>query len=65
MTAGAAARFDALAVLRARAAAERHGWLHYAAWAGAAIVLAWAWRGAEIRPLDLLRDSGNIGSTLR
>jgi phosphonate transport system permease protein len=46
----------------ARAAAERPGWLYYAGWAVALGVLAWAWRGAEIRPLDLLRDSGNIGT---
>lgn len=58
----AAASADALAVLRARAAAERHGWLHYVGWALVAIVLVWAWRGAEIRPFDLIRDSGNIGT---
>jgi phosphonate transport system permease protein len=46
--------------LRLRAEAERPGWLHYAAWALALGVMAWAWRGAEIRPLDLWRDSGNI-----
>ena len=51
-----------LARLRRRAADERPGWLHYAAWALALVVLAWAWRGAEIRPLDLIRDSGNIGT---
>jgi phosphonate transport system permease protein len=27
---------------------------------GTGIVLAWAWRGSEIRPLDLARDSGNM-----
>jgi phosphonate transport system permease protein len=51
-----------LARIEARAAAERPGWLYYAGWAVALFVLAWAWRGAEIRPLDLLRDSGNIGT---
>lgn len=51
-----------LARLRRRAADERPGWLHYAAWALALAVLAWAWRGAEIRPLDLIRDSANIGT---
>lgn len=30
-------------------------------WAVAALVLAWAWRGAEIRPLDLVRDAKNMG----
>jgi phosphonate transport system permease protein len=29
-------------------------------WGVALAVLAWAWRGADIRPLDLLRDSGNM-----
>lgn len=48
--------------LRQRAAAEQPGWLHYAGWAAALALLAWAWRGAEIRPLDLIRDSGNIGT---
>lgn len=48
--------------LRVRAAALQPGWLHYAGWAAALGVLAWAWRGAEIRPFDLLRDSGNIGT---
>jgi len=51
-----------LAALRQRAAAERPGWLHYAGWAFAIGVLVWAWRGAEIRPLDLIKDSGNIGT---
>ncbi|MBL8513628.1 MAG: phosphonate ABC transporter, permease protein PhnE [Betaproteobacteria bacterium] len=53
---------NALARIASRAAAERHGWLYYAAWALAIGVLAWAWRGAEVRPLDLLRDSANIGT---
>jgi phosphonate transport system permease protein len=54
-----------LARIEQRAAAERPGWLYYAGWALALGVLAWAWRGAEIRPLDLLRDSGNIGTYAR
>lgn len=52
----------ALARVQQRARDEQHGWWHYAAWAMAISVLAWAWRGAEIRPLDLIRDSGNIGT---
>ena len=51
-----------LARLRQRAADERPGWLTYFAWALALAVLAWAWRGAEVRPLDLIKDSGNIGT---
>ena len=51
-----------LALLRERAAQDRPGWLYYAGWAAALALLAWAWRGAEIRPLDLARDSGNIAT---
>lgn len=29
-------------------------------WGGLLALLAWAWQGADIRPLDLFRDSGNI-----
>jgi phosphonate transport system permease protein len=56
---------QALALLRQRAQAERPGWLHYAAWALALAVLAWAWRGAEMRPFDLWRDAGNMGTYSR
>ena len=52
----------ALARVHQRALDERTGWLRTAAWALAIAVLAWAWRGAEIRPLDLIKDSGNIGT---
>jgi hypothetical protein len=48
--------------LRARAAAERPGWAYYALWADLPVLLLWAWEGAEIRPVDLLRDSGDIGT---
>jgi phosphonate transport system permease protein len=48
--------------LRQRAAEARPSWLTYFAWALALAVLAWAWRGAEIRPFDLVKDSGNIGT---
>ena len=33
----------------------------WAGWAVAVLVLAWAWQGAEIRPLDLVRDAKNMG----
>jgi phosphonate transport system permease protein len=56
---------EALQRVRARAALEQPGWLYYAAWALALGTLAWAWRGAEIRPLDLIRDSANIGTYTR
>jgi len=51
--------------LRQRAAEQRPGWLHYAGWAAVLALLAWAWRGAEMRPFDLLKDSGNIGTYAR
>lgn len=52
----------ALARIRQRAAEARPGALYYTGWAVALALLAWAWRGAEIRPLDLLSDAGNIGT---
>lgn len=56
---------DALAHIERRAAAERPAWWQVAGWALVLGLLAWAWRGAEIRPLDLLRDSGNLGTYAR
>jgi len=53
---------DSLERLRERAAQERPGWISYLAWAAVAALLAWAWQGAEIRPLALVRDAGNIGT---
>jgi phosphonate transport system permease protein len=55
---------QSLRVLQERAAAQRPGWLYYAGWAAALAFLGWAWKGAEIRPLDLIRDSGNIATYL-
>lgn len=63
--AAGAASAASLALLRERAAAERPGALHYAGWALALGVLGWAWQGAEIRPLDLWQDAGNIGTYAR
>ena len=48
--------------LRQRAESERPGLLSFVAWAAVLGVLAWAWEGAEIRPLALVRDAGNIGT---
>lgn len=47
--------------LRERAAAERPGAAHYAAWAVVLGLLAWSWQGAEMRPYDLFKDAANIG----
>ncbi|MBS0455678.1 MAG: phosphonate ABC transporter, permease protein PhnE [Proteobacteria bacterium] len=48
--------------LRERAASERPGLATYVAWAAVLGVLAWAWQGAEMNPLALVRDAGNIGT---
>ena len=55
---------QSLRLLQERAAAQRPGWLYYAGWAAALAFLGWAWKGAEIRPLDLVRDAGNIATYL-
>lgn len=46
---------------KSRALEERHGLPYYLGWAVFFLVLAWAWQGSEMRPLDLIRDSGNMG----
>ena len=35
------------------------------AWAGGLSLLAWAWNGADMRPLDLFRDSSNMAQFTR
>ena len=35
------------------------------AWAGGLALLSWAWNGADMRPLDLFRDSGNMAQYTR
>lgn len=35
------------------------------AWVAAVAFLAWSWEGAEMRPLDLIRDSGNMVTLAR
>ena len=62
MTAAVLPSTASLERLHARAAAERHGWPYYVAWAAALALLVWAWRGAEMRPFDLMRDAGNIST---
>lgn len=47
--------------VKARALEERRGLPYYLAWAFFFLVLAWAWQGSEMRPWDLIRDSGNMG----
>lgn len=48
--------------VHARALVERHGINYYLGWALVFVVLAWAWNGAEIRPLGLINDSQNMAT---
>jgi len=48
--------------VHARALAERHGLIYYLGWALVFVVLAWAWNGAEIRPIGLINDSQNMAT---
>jgi len=49
-----------LARAHARVLEEKKGLSYYIGWAVFFLVLAWAWQGAEIRPLDLIKDAGNM-----
>jgi phosphonate transport system permease protein len=51
-------RLSELSKMAARARTPGYVWV---GWAAAFLVLAWAWQGAEIRPLDLVRDAKNMG----
>jgi phosphonate transport system permease protein len=44
---------------------RRHSWLAFAGWIVAIAILGAAWHGADMRPLDLLRDSGNMSQFTR
>jgi phosphonate transport system permease protein len=48
-----------------QSAHTRGGWRVQLAWVAMVALLAWAWQGAEIRPLDLIRDAGNMGTFAR
>jgi phosphonate transport system permease protein len=48
-----------------QAAAARSGWRTQLGWVVVLAVLAWAWQGAEMRPLDLIRDASNMGTFAR
>ncbi len=42
------------------AAVQKHSLGWYLGWAALLLVLAGSWKGADMRPLELLRDSGNM-----
>jgi len=54
-----------LQVLLKQAADTRSGWRTHVGWVLVLAVLAWAWQGAEMRPLDLIKDAGNMGTFAR
>jgi len=51
---------DRLEGLLAQAGAGRSSWTTTIVWALVLLTLAWAWQGAEMRPLDLIRDADNM-----
>lgn len=54
-----------LQALLNQAAQSRSGWTTQLGWLVVLAVLAWSWHGADMRPLDLLRDAGNMGTFAR
>jgi len=56
----ASASADRLEALLAQAGAGRSSWTTTVVWGVVLLVLAWAWQGAEMRPLDLIRDADNM-----
>ena len=53
---------SALDRVREHDRAVKPGILYYLSWALGFVILGWAWHGAEVRPLDLIRHSGNIAT---
>ena len=51
---------DRLEALLLQAASGRTSWSSSLAWVVVFVILAWAWQGAEMRPLDLIRDADNM-----
>jgi phosphonate transport system permease protein len=56
----ASPRADRLEALLAQAGAGRSSWITTIVWGVVVLTLAWAWQGAEMRPLDLIRDADNM-----
>ena len=56
----ASASADRLEALLAQAGAGRSSLTTTVVWGVVLLVLAWAWQGAEMRPLDLIRDADNM-----
>ena len=44
----------------AESATSQHSWSWYLSWGALLALLAWSWEGADMRPMELWRDSGNM-----
>jgi phosphonate transport system permease protein len=44
----------------AASATSQHSWSWYLSWGALLALLAWSWEGADMRPMELWRDSGNM-----
>jgi phosphonate transport system permease protein len=44
----------------AASATPQHSWNWYLSWGALLALLAWSWEGADMRPMELWRDSGNM-----
>ena len=44
----------------AESAAPQRSWTWYLSWGALLALLAWSWEGADMRPMELWRDSGNM-----
>ncbi|WP_322046015.1 phosphonate ABC transporter, permease protein PhnE [Paraburkholderia sp. J67] len=53
------------AAAAAAAAVKKRSWSSLALWAIVFVLLGTAWQGADMRPLDLLADSSNMGTFAR
>lgn len=40
---------------------QKHHWLRWIGWGAVLYFLAWSWQGAEMNPLSLWKDAGNMG----
>lgn len=49
-----------LAALTEAASRSRHSLAWYFSWAAVLLILAVSWKGADMRPMELIRDSGNM-----
>lgn len=54
-----------LEALLSQAQGSRSGWGYTLIWGMVILILSWSWQGAEMRPLDLIKDSSNMATYAR